>query len=166
MNSNAPSSENDARDPQPPLCVVADDVRVIRDQFSRWLGELGFNVIHAACGATALKATRQELPQLVVTDIDMPHFSGLHLLETLRRDPEKKVASVPVIIASSLEDHGVSRMVETLGGSAYLRKPVEKKRFFECVRAIVAGETHDWEDSGLPHQVSSRFRRIISEIES
>ncbi|MEP6171422.1 MAG: response regulator, partial [Rhodopirellula bahusiensis] len=47
-------------------CVIADDVRVIREQLGHWMRELGYSVVHASCGATALSAVRREPTHLVI----------------------------------------------------------------------------------------------------
>ncbi|QDT11931.1 response regulator [Planctomycetes bacterium K23_9] len=147
-----------------PRCVVADDVRAIREKFATWLSELGLAVIHASCGATALNAIRSERPRLVVTDIDMPHTSGLHLLQSVRRDSDSVVSAVPVIIASSLEDSEAARLIERLDGSVYLKKPVDKNRFVNSVAAVMEGSLVTSDQSTNEHQFSSRFRRIIRQL--
>lgn len=149
--------------PEPLHCVIADDVRMIREQLGQWMVELGFSVTHAACGATALAAIRQSHPAIVITDIDMPHFSGMHLLQTLRQDPDESIAKIPVIVSSSLKDASVNRMIEHFGASVFLSKPMSKKRLIACVTSLLAGQqvksdiAHD-----SIHQISPRFRRILS----
>ena len=146
-------------------CVIADDVRMIRELLARWMKELGFTTTHAACGATAIAAIQQSRPDIVITDIDMPNFSGMHLLQTLRRDPDEAISQVPVIVSSSLRDASVDRMVDHFGGSVFLSKPVSKTRFIECVQALAAGNpmASDIADRAR-HRISPRFRRIVSRL--
>ncbi|WP_230255952.1 response regulator [Rhodopirellula halodulae] len=146
--------------------MIADDVRVIREQLGKWMKELGYMVVHASCGATALTALRRDAADLIIADIDMPHLSGLHLLQTIRTDADPAVASTPVIVSSSLEDGEIHRMVETLGGSAYLRKPVAKEQLTACVRQLTEGDPAiRFDDNSSPaHAVSAKFRRIASEF--
>jgi DNA-binding response OmpR family regulator len=128
--------------------------------------ELGYSVVHASCGATALTELRREPTDLVIADIDMPHVSGLHLLQTIRSDSDPKVAAIPVIVSSSLEDGEIHRMIATLGGSAYLRKPVSKEQIVACVRFITQGNDPmpPGDNPSLTHSVSARFRRIASDF--
>ncbi|WDQ14980.1 response regulator [Rhodopirellula sp. P2] len=150
----------------PRRCVIADDVRVIREQLGHWMRELGYSVVHASCGDTALTELRREPTDLVIADIDMPHVSGLHLLQTVRSDANPKVAAIPVIISSSMEDGEIHRMIAVLGGNAYLRKPVSKEQVVGCVRFITQGNSPmpPGDGSTAAHSVSARFRRIASEF--
>ncbi|MEP0343277.1 response regulator [Rhodopirellula bahusiensis] len=147
-------------------CVIADDVRVIREQLGHWMRELGYSVVHASCGATALSAVRREPTHLVIADIDMPHLSGLHLLQTVRADADPNVAAIPIVVSSSLEDGEIHRMVETLGGSAYWKKPVSKEQVVSCVRYLTNGNEPIafGDNASATHSVSARFRRIASEF--
>ena len=144
-------------------CVIADDVRAIRVQLRKWMEELGFLVTESACGATALSAVQETQPSIVITDIDMPHSSGLHLIENLRADPDTAIANVPVIVMSSLVDAGIDQMVEQFGGSLFLSKPISKQRLVDCVNAFATGEAVEGKSHGTtPYQISPRFRRIVS----
>ncbi|MFG0267007.1 MAG: PleD family two-component system response regulator [Rhodopirellula sp. JB055] len=151
----------------PRRCVIADDVRVIREQLGHWMQELGYSVVHASCGATALVELRREPTDLVIADIDMPHVSGLHLLQTIRADADNAVAAIPVIVSSSLEDGEIGRMVTALGGSAYLKKPVSKAQMMACVNFLSqdnqSAPVND--HSCSPHSVSAKFRRIASDFQ-
>lgn len=147
-------------------CVIADDVRVIREQLGQWMRELGYSVVHASCGATALAELRRQSPDILIADIDMPHLSGLHLLQTVRSDADPNVAAIPVVVSSSLEDGEIQRMVGALGGSAYLKKPVSKEQLIACVNYLTQGNTAipPAGNVSASHSVSARFRRIASEF--
>ena len=137
---------------------------MIREQIGEWMESLGFSVTYANCGATALDKIRQSRPDMVVTDIDMPHLSGLHLLQMLRDDPDSKIADVPVIVSSSLEDPSVTRIVARLRGSVFLKKPVSRERLETCVKALMRGIKINSDIVNTePHHVSPRFRRIASD---
>ncbi len=147
-------------------CVIADDARLIRKQLGQWMEEQGFAVVYAACGATALRAVRQNAPDIVITDIDMPHLSGLNLIHALRSDPDPKIANVPVIVSSSLRDSSIDRILSRFGSSVFLAKPVKKKRFQDCVDKMLSGDGSvrtDKRQRAL-ETVSKRFQEIASQI--
>lgn len=56
-------------------------------------------------------------PTLIITDLNMPHGDGFHVLEFLRGNPEWRV--VPRIVLSSSEDDDDIRTAFLLGASAY-----------------------------------------------
>lgn len=166
--SNTPplNPDQSRRTDQSKKCVIADDVRAIREQLGQWMRELGYSVIHVSCGATALAELRRQSPDLLIADIDMPHLSGLHLLQTVRADADSKLAMIPVIVSSSLEDGEIQRMVNALGGNAFLKKPVSREQLCTCVNHLSQGDapTSRGENPSGSHSVSARFRRIASEF--
>ncbi|PWB78084.1 MAG: hypothetical protein C3F08_09355 [Candidatus Methylomirabilota bacterium] len=79
--------------------LVVDDEPEIRRLISRYLGRLGYAVREVGDGEEATALARQEIPDVVITDMAMPRRGGLQLLDTLRRlDP-----GLPVIV---LTGHG------------------------------------------------------------
>jgi two-component system chemotaxis response regulator CheY len=67
--------------------LIADDSRVMRQIIVRTLRQAGFGdheVIEAADGELALKATVDEEPDLILSDWNMPNLSGIDLLRELR----------------------------------------------------------------------------------
>jgi len=65
--------------------LIADDEPSIRLSLSQSLAEMGYNVRSAADGFSALREIRNELPELLISDLDMPGMSGFELLAVVRR---------------------------------------------------------------------------------
>jgi CheY-like chemotaxis protein len=76
--------------------VVADDDEGIRTLIVAALK--GYAVLEADGGATALTLVRQEQPDLVVLDVQMPDLDGLEVVRVLAADPV--TAAIPVIVCS------------------------------------------------------------------
>ena len=78
---------------------MADDNADMRTYVSRQLGER-YVVETVSDGEAALAAVRRNPPDLVLTDVTMPHLDGLSRMRQLRADPA--ISSVPVILLSAL----------------------------------------------------------------
>src|SRR5438132_582145 len=75
--------------------LVVDDAAIDRRIAGRLVEQsLGCRVVYADNGSTALAAIEQEMPHLVLTDLQMPAMDGLQLVEAVRA----KYPSVPVIL--------------------------------------------------------------------
>lgn len=65
--------------------LIVDDEPSIRLLLSQSLAEMGYNVRSAADGFSALREIRNELPQFLLSDLNMPGISGFELLAVVRR---------------------------------------------------------------------------------
>jgi CheY-like chemotaxis protein len=102
------------------VIVVAEDHEDIRYVLKRSLERAGHRVVAAADGMAALAAIREHRPDLVVTDVDMPHMTGLDLCRAIRADDALR--HIPVVVASGSLMPG-DNLAEAAGASATLLKP-------------------------------------------
>src|SRR5438552_29079 len=82
----------------PKVALVVDDSMLIRYTVCRFLEQRGFAVESATDGAEALDVLKRVLPDLIVTDLQMPKISGSELIAALKSKPE--TAGVPIIIVA------------------------------------------------------------------
>ena len=78
------------------IALVVDDSMLVRYTICRFLQERGFGVETAANGIEALEVLRRILPDLIVTDMQMPLMSGSQLITVLKSKPE--TCGVPIIV--------------------------------------------------------------------
>jgi CheY-like chemotaxis protein len=64
--------------------LIVDDEPVIRESLSLVLAEIGYRVRSAEDGFSALRAMQDEVPELLLTDLNMPGMSGFELLSLVR----------------------------------------------------------------------------------
>ncbi len=116
------------------MIVVAEDHEDIRFVVQRALERAGHRVVAAADGAAALEAVRRHRPDIVVTDVDMPHMTGLELCRAFRADAD--LQHIPVVLASgSLHDD--DERATAVGASATLAKPFLPAQLLACVAAVL-----------------------------
>jgi chemotaxis protein histidine kinase CheA len=110
-----------------PLVLIVDDSASIRRHTQRFVEEAGFRVITAADGADALELLLNGSvePDLVLSDVEMPHIDGWGLLEYLKTD--EHLGHVPVVMVTSLDDEKYREKAFDLGAADYLVKPFGEK---------------------------------------
>lgn len=102
--------------------LVVDDNSVNRDLLARGLARAGYMVATAEDGAGALDHLAEQSFDVVLLDLIMPGMDGLETLRRIR--DEDRLADVPVIMLSSLDEvDSVVHCIE-LGAEEYLVKPV------------------------------------------
>jgi DNA-binding response OmpR family regulator len=119
------------------LILLADDSPMIHKHTVPILSEAGYEVVSAMDGAEALRLARERMPDLVITDIEMPKLDGFEVCSSLKNDD--KTAHLPVLICSSLgEAQDLERGFDA-GADDYLIKPVIPEEMITRVRALLSG---------------------------
>jgi two-component system cell cycle response regulator DivK len=85
----------------------------------------------------ALDAARHFAPDLVITDIQLPHVSGLELIRLLRED--KKLSRVPIMAVTAYSAIGDEERIRAAGAQAYVSKPISVVKFAATVDALLRG---------------------------
>ncbi|GAA4017252.1 response regulator [Deinococcus rubellus] len=79
------------------------------------------------------QVTSEQLPDVVLLDLNMPHMDGLAVLEAIREQPH--LAGLPVVILSTSREERDIRACYARGASAYVVKPVEFEQFLSTLSA-------------------------------
>src|SRR5512139_3448147 len=119
------------------LLVVDSDVHSLY-YVAKLLEGFGYTVATAQDAADALQLSGEAVPALVVVELDLPGLSGLELLRSLRRDPQR--ARIPVIATTVSRDHGTEERCLRAGFAACLVKPVGAEDLYQAVRAVLDAE--------------------------
>jgi two-component system cell cycle response regulator DivK len=83
----------------------------------------------------ALEAARSFHPDLVITDIQLPHVSGLELIRLLRSDEE--LGEVPIMAVTAYSAVGDDERIRAAGAQSYVSKPISVVRFVQEVDALL-----------------------------
>ncbi|PSB03214.1 diguanylate cyclase [Merismopedia glauca CCAP 1448/3] len=115
--------------------LLVDDNTDMRDYVKRLLSDRGYEVETAVDGIAALTAVRQQVPDLVLTDVMMPRLDGFGLLRELRSDAI--ALDVPIILLSARA--GEEARIEGLeaGADDYLIKPFSARELLARVEATL-----------------------------
>ena len=86
-------------------------------------------------GREAVARALDFLPDLVVMDIQLPHVSGLALIEQLKGNAALK--AIPVMAVTAYAAKGDEERIRAAGAEGYVSKPISLARFMEAVEALV-----------------------------
>ncbi|MBD2176730.1 EAL domain-containing protein [Pseudanabaena sp. FACHB-1998] len=114
------------------LLVIEDDDD-IRENICEILELANYRVVSAANGRVGLEVAKQENPDLILSDIQMPEMDGYGFLEELREDP--KLAVIPFIFLTSLGDRQDLRQGMLSGANDYLTKPINREELLAAIKA-------------------------------
>jgi two-component system cell cycle response regulator DivK len=83
----------------------------------------------------AVERTRAFGPDLIIMDIQMPHVSGLELIEQLKADEALK--AIPVMAVTAYAAKGDEERIRDAGAEGYVSKPISVMKFVEAVGALL-----------------------------
>ena len=115
--------------------LVVDDDDSLRELLRMHLASAGYDVSTASDGISAGYMVLKNPPDLILSDVSMPHMDGFEFVAALRAD--KALAHIPVIFLTSMEE-GDNRGKE-LGAVGYLTKPVRADRLLQLIARHVPG---------------------------
>jgi CheY-like chemotaxis protein len=115
--------------------LVVDDDESIRDLLRMHLTSAGYEVQVAADAIAAGYIVLRAPPDLIITDVSMPHMDGFEFVAALKAD--SSLPRIPVIFLTSMEE-GDHRSRE-LGAVGYVTKPVRADRLLALVAQHVPG---------------------------
>ena len=116
--------------------LVADDEAHILHVVSMKLRNAGYEVITAVDGEEALELCASEVPDLIITDYQMPFMSGLELCKEIRTRDELK--GIPAIMLTARGfDIDAQEMIDA-GIAAVLAKPFSPRKVLEQVNELLS----------------------------
>lgn len=119
--------------------MVVDDHAILVDGLSRLVNESGFATVSgtAYTGKGCLEQLRQELPDVVFLDINLPDVSGLDLCKTIK----EQYPAIKIVALTSYSEYAMVRQMLENGASGYVIKNAMPDEILMSIKAVLAGET-------------------------
>ena len=141
--------------------LVVDDDPVLRTMLSVALSEAGHQVLEAEDGTLALDHLRilkanNNLPDAVVTDIQMPRLGGVGLLEKMAEES----ICVPAVAMTAVGDKELVVKLLRLGAEEFVDKPFDLDEIRQRIEALLRRSRSRQGDSGLEIQFEGRQVRL------
>jgi len=114
--------------------LVVEDNKLNLKLFCDLLRAHGYVVEPVKDGREAVATARSFAPDLVVMDIQMPHVTGLELIQQMKLDAQLR--TIPVMAVTAYSGHDDEERIRAAGANAYVSKPISLARFIEEVRAL------------------------------
>ena len=115
--------------------MVVDDSVTVRKVTTRFLEREGFEVITAKDGVDALRVLQDQIPDVMLLDIEMPRMDGFEVAKNVRTTQRWK--HLPIIMITSRtgdkhRDHALS-----LGVNHYIGKPYQEDMLLSCIAGLI-----------------------------
>jgi two-component system chemotaxis response regulator CheY len=136
----APAPQQPAPAPQAPAaqrtCLLVDDSRMIRKVSRRIVESVGYAVIEAENGEEGLARCRAAMPDLVITDWNMPVMSGIEFVTALRAIPTARPPKV-VFCTTNSGAKDIHKGIDA-GADEYVIKPFDEAALLSRLQAVGA----------------------------
>ena len=117
------------------FALVVDDSITVRRVTQRLLERNGMRVLTAKDGVDAVSLLQDNLPDIILLDIEMPRMDGYEVAAHVRNDPRLK--NVPIVmITSRVSEKHRARAIE-LGVNEYLGKPYQENQLLDAIEPLV-----------------------------
>jgi two-component system cell cycle response regulator DivK len=115
--------------------LVVEDNELNLKLFCDLLRAHGYEAEPVRDGREAVERARAFGPDLVVMDIQMPHISGLELIERMKGDAYLR--ATPIMAVTAYAARGDEERIRDAGAEGYVSKPISVIRFVEAVRGLL-----------------------------
>jgi two-component system cell cycle response regulator DivK len=115
--------------------LVVEDNELNLKLFCDLLRAHAYEVEPVRDGREAVATARAFMPDLIVMDIQMPHISGLELIEQIKTDDDLK--AIPIMAVTAYAAKGDEERIRDAGAEGYVSKPISVLRFVEAVRTLL-----------------------------
>ncbi len=119
-----------------PTVMIVDDSLTVRKITGRLMEREGYRVITAKDGTDALEKLLETLPDVVLSDIEMPRMDGFDLVRHIRAD--ERLRHLPVIMITSRLADKHREYAMKVGANHYLGKPFEENELLGLIRSYIA----------------------------
>ena len=116
--------------------LTVDDSRAMRDMLQHSLAAAGFRVIQAEDGLHGLEVLAYEMPDVIVTDINMPRMDGFGFIKAIRDDILRR--ATPVLVLTTEVDAEKKNRAREAGATGWIVKPFDPEKLVEAIRRVAA----------------------------
>ena len=125
-------------DSQPSCILLVDDSRLIHASVGKIIDENGFKLIHAMDGVEGLQKAVEYIPDLIISDLDMPNMNGYEMCQEIKQ--REVTQDIPVVILSA---RGAGLDIDKgfdVGANDFLTKPVDEAELISRINLILGSQ--------------------------
>lgn len=116
------------------ILIIEDDQDIVSLLEFRLKGQ-GFDVMIAMGGAQGLEMARENRPDLITLDINLPEVNGFTVCSMLKADPE--YASIPIIVLTARDGAADNVFDESVKPEAYVTKPFDINELMDTIHSLL-----------------------------
>ena len=112
--------------------LIVDDERDIIKAVTIRLQTNGYEVISALNWAQGVSMVHQEMPDLVILDVQMPSGDGFNVVENLRQSD--RTDRIPIIFLTGSPERNTEERATRVGARFYIKKPYDSEELLDAVK--------------------------------
>jgi two-component system, chemotaxis family, chemotaxis protein CheY len=116
--------------------LTVDDSRTMRDMLRVALCDAGFTVVQADDGVHGLEVLEDAVPDVIITDINMPRMDGYGFIEGVRSHPRHR--AVPILVLSTESTMEKKMRAREAGATGWIVKPFSPEKLVDAIRRVAA----------------------------
>jgi len=116
------------------LILTVDDSASMRMLLKVSLTSQGYAIQGAEDGMRGLERMKELTPDLLITDINMPHMDGFELIEAVRALPEFR--GVPILVLSTEFSEDKKSRARDAGATGWITKPFDAEKLGAAIRRV------------------------------
>ncbi|WP_305791152.1 response regulator [Tabrizicola sp. TH137] len=117
--------------------LAVDDSLTMRELLRSALSEAGYAVTLASDGREALVRLAETTPDLIVTDLNMPHLDGFGLIEAVRSGVQ--AARIPILVLTTETGAELKDRARRMGATGWIGKPFDDAALVATIRRVLPG---------------------------
>lgn len=114
--------------------LAIDDSRTIRNLVRRAMEEAGFTCTTADDGVQGVQRFAEDVPDVVITDINMPRMDGFGVIDAIRSGSANRTVPILVLTTESAEE--LKSRARKAGATGWIVKPFEDTAIVSVVRRV------------------------------
>ncbi len=115
--------------------LIVEDNELNLKLFTDLLEAHGYDTLETREGLKAIEIARENKPDLILMDIQLPEVSGLEVTKWLKEDDELR--DIPVIAVTAFAMKGDEEKIREGGCEAYISKPISVTQFIETINKFL-----------------------------
>ncbi|MFD1912740.1 response regulator [Halodurantibacterium flavum] len=116
--------------------LAVDDSRTMRGLLDQALREAGFAVRLAEDGLDGLDRLKEEIPDIVITDINMPRLDGFGFIEAVRK--ERDYRGLPILVLTTESAPELKARARDAGATGWIVKPFDERKLVAAIQRVTA----------------------------
>jgi DNA-binding response OmpR family regulator len=124
-----------------PSILIVDDSAMVSSLLKEYFEKMGYTVFTASNGKDALEIAKREVPELIISDINMPIMDGWGLIACIKDIPGLK--EIPFVFLTVENQDLDIKMAMDLGAAGYITKPFSFDELRATVETLLKREKHE-----------------------
>jgi len=118
-----------------PRVLIVEDNAINLTLSTFLVRSAGYDVISAADAEEGIMMAREQLPDLILMDIQLPGMDGLEAIGVLKGDPA--TSAIPILALTALAMKGDEARIRASGCDGYIAKPMRYQKFLEAIALVL-----------------------------